>query len=231
MSEQLFQEVSDPSVRVGSRKWYTVPLSITVHALMLGLLVVVPLMATNALPTPQSVLAFVSAPVPPPPPPPPPVPKDIHLPTEAPSNPALAPTNPPEGFHPEPPPQLPHIVNIQPDRFADGPGVILTPPPPVPTPPVEIPRVGGKIKTPVKLKDVMPIYPAVARAAKISGLVIIEATINQKGEVEDAKVLRSVPMLDAAALEAVKGWKYAPSTLNGDPTAVLMTVTVNFALN
>ena len=61
-------------------------------------------------------------------------------------------------------------------------------------------------------------------------MVIIEATIGKDGSVKDAKVLRPVPLLDQAALDAVKQWKYTPTLLNGVPVEVVMTVTVNFTL-
>jgi len=91
-------------------------------------------------------------------------------------------------------------------------------------------RVGGKIKPPIKTKDVTPVYPAAAKSAKVAGAVIIEATIGADGKVINAKVLRSVPMLDQAALDAVKQWEYSPTRLNGKPVPVKMTVTVNFKL-
>jgi protein TonB len=90
-------------------------------------------------------------------------------------------------------------------------------------------RVGGQIKPPVKVKDVPPVYPAVAKSARVAGVVTIEATIGPDGKVADAKVVRSVPLLDQAALDAVKQWEYTPPLLNGVPVAVLMTITVNFA--
>ncbi len=89
-------------------------------------------------------------------------------------------------------------------------------------------RVGGNVKPPVKIKDVQPVYPAIAKNAKIGGVVVIEATIGADGKVADTKVLRSVPLLDQAALDAVKQWEYQPSTQNGKPVPVVMTVTVNF---
>jgi len=92
-------------------------------------------------------------------------------------------------------------------------------------------RVGGKIKQPAKTKDVKPEYPAAAQSAKVQGAVIIEATIGADGKVIDAKVLRSVRMLDQAALDAVKQWEYSPTLLNGKPVPVKMTVTVNFKLD
>ena len=89
-------------------------------------------------------------------------------------------------------------------------------------------RVGGDIAEPRKIADVKPVYPAEAQAAKVSGIVIIEAVIDTTGGVRDAKVLRSVPLLDQAALDAVKQWRFTPTLLNGTPVEVVMTVTVNF---
>ena len=89
-------------------------------------------------------------------------------------------------------------------------------------------RVGGKIKPPIKMNDVKPVYPAIAQTAGVTGAVIIEATIGLDGKVIDAKVLRSVPLLDQAALDAVRQWEYAPTLLNGVPVPVVMTVTINF---
>jgi TonB family protein len=89
-------------------------------------------------------------------------------------------------------------------------------------------RVGGKIKAPTKIKDVKPVYPAIAQSARVAGVVTIEATIGFDGKVVDAKVVRSSPLLDQAALDAVRQWEYTPTLLNGVPVSVLVTVTVNF---
>ena len=91
-------------------------------------------------------------------------------------------------------------------------------------------RVGGQIKAPTQIKKVQPVYPAEAQAAKVQGIVIMEATIGVDGRVTDAKVLRSVPLLDQAAVDAVRQWEYTPTLLNGAPVAVIMTVTVTFNL-
>ena len=78
--------------------------------------------------------------------------------------------------------------------------------------------------------DVKPSYPQIAQSARVSGVVIIEATIGPNGKVQNARVLRSIPLLDQAALDAVKQWEYTPTLLNGVPVPVIMTVTVNFTL-
>jgi protein TonB len=89
-------------------------------------------------------------------------------------------------------------------------------------------RIGGQIKAPTKIKDVQPVYPAIAQSARVAGTVTIEATIGPDGKVIDAKVVRSIPMLDQAALDAVRQWEYTPTLLNGVPVPVLITVTINF---
>jgi protein TonB len=110
-------------------------------------------------------------------------------------------------------------------------GLEAAPPPPPPPPPPPAPvRVGGAIRQPTKIKEARPVYPAIAQSARVQGVVIIEATIGPDGRVQDAKVLRSIPLLDAAAIDAVKQWVYTPTTLNGVPVPVIMTVTVNFTL-
>lgn len=89
-------------------------------------------------------------------------------------------------------------------------------------------RVGGRIRAPNKVKDVKPVYPAIARSAGVAGVVTIEATIGPDGKVIDTKVVRSIPLLDQAALEAVRQWEYTPTLLNGVPVPVLVTITINF---
>jgi TonB family protein len=89
-------------------------------------------------------------------------------------------------------------------------------------------RIGGSIKAPRKVHDVRPAYPAEAAAAGIQGLVIIEAVIGKDGSVTDARIVRTAPLLDEAALDAVRQWVFTPTLLNGVPVEVVMTVTVNF---
>jgi protein TonB len=89
-------------------------------------------------------------------------------------------------------------------------------------------KVGGRISQPVKIKDVAPVYPAIARSTRVAGAVTIEATIGTDGKVVDAQVVRSVPLLDQAALDAVQQWEYTPTLLNGKPVPITITVTINF---
>ena len=91
-------------------------------------------------------------------------------------------------------------------------------------------RVGGNIRVPSKTKHANPKYPDDALAARIEGVVICEIIIDPSGRVSDVKVLRSIPLLDAAAVEAVRQWEFEPTYLNGMAVPVIMTVTVNFRL-
>jgi protein TonB len=101
-------------------------------------------------------------------------------------------------------------------------------PPQTPGGPV---RVGGDIQEPKKIRDVKPVYPPDALAAGLEGVVIMEAIIGTDGTVADVSVVRSVPGLDQAAVDALQQWKFTPTRLNGEPVEVLMTVTVNFTLH
>jgi protein TonB len=103
------------------------------------------------------------------------------------------------------------------------------PPPPPPTPRAPV-RPGGDLRTPTRIRNVQPVYPAIAQSARVEGVVILEAVIGTDGKVRDVRVLRSIPLLDQAALDAVRQWEYTPSRLNGIPVPVLMTVTVTFTL-
>jgi TonB family protein len=91
-------------------------------------------------------------------------------------------------------------------------------------------RVGGQIRPPTKTRHVAPVYPLEAKEAKVTGVVILEARIEADGRVINARVLRSIPPLDQAALDAVKQWEFTPTLMNGVPTPVMMTVTMQFSL-
>jgi len=106
-------------------------------------------------------------------------------------------------------------------------GLDGAPPPPPPPPPAPV-RIGGAVKQPQKIKDAKPVYPAIAQSARVQGVVIVETTVGPDGRVKEAKVLRSIPLLDQAALDAVKQWEFTPTLLNGVAVPVIMTVTVNF---
>jgi protein TonB len=232
MPRDLFGDVTRPSISVGNRKWYTVPVSLLSHAIILVMIVIVPILAAPMMPgviDNNTLYRFID--IVPPTPPPVPKPRTQELkPVEPAGPPVEAPTGiskEPETIREEP------VDDIGVIRGGDDVAKVLVPPPPVvikndPPPPV---RVGGTVRTPIKTYNVDPAYPAIARQAGIQGIVIIEATISEDGHVINARVLRSVPLLDKEALEAVRQWQYTPTYLNGVPVPVIMTVTVNFTLS
>jgi len=224
--------------RKKGRRLSMLPVSIAAHAIAGMAVLIVPL-AADVEPPPVARLLpdYMSAmPVPPPPPPSPivrtsPAPSSTAAPTAAPERIAEeVPTSPPAIG-------VPPVAGGLPDGgVVPGTGTsVVAPPPPPPPPPPDPPvrqiyHAGGDIKPPRKIVDVAPVYPEIARSAGVGGLVILEATINEEGIVEQVRVLRSTPLLEAAAIAAVKRWRYTPTLLNGKPVAVLMTVTVNFQL-
>jgi TonB family protein len=92
-------------------------------------------------------------------------------------------------------------------------------------------RIGGGLMPPKKIKDAAPVYPPIAQEARVQGVVILEARVDENGNVSDVRVLRSIPLLDQAAIDSVKQWQYTPTTMNGVPVPVIMTMTVNFSLS
>ena len=103
--------------------------------------------------------------------------------------------------------------------------------PAVPPATAQVAQIGDEITEPVKIKHVVPEYPAEARQKRISGVVILEALIDATGRVATVRVIQFVdPLLDNAAIEAVRQWEYTPGRVNGQPVPVIMTVTVNFVL-
>lgn len=104
---------------------------------------------------------------------------------------------------------------------------IEKPPAPAHQPPR---RMAPGIREPKKIVNVTPEYPRLAQAAHIQGTVILEITVGERGSVDAVTVLRSVPTLDQAAIDAVRRWKYEPGALNGTAIPVIITVTVNFSL-
>lgn len=227
----MFQDVVSSRTESHS-KWYTVPLSCVVHTTVLAVLIAIPLIATDTpLPTPRALLQYMTPFMPV-------VPQAPAMRRAAPSRATQASSGAPV--------IAPDVIGVesglifQPDDvettgiesivggFEPARAVVDVPPPAVtPSGPVV---VGGNIKPPARTKYVMPEYPAIARASRVQGVVILEAIIGADGKVDDARVLRSNPMLDQAALTAVRAWEYTPTLLNGRPTPVIMTVTVQFTL-
>jgi protein TonB len=215
---------------------YTIVVSIGAHLAALVILVAVPLVAMDAIPIARRIPDFIkvtAAELPEVPPPPrggnPPAARDVVLPS--------IPTQAPNRIEPEVVSSAPPGVTLfdgaggVPDGVG-GPGLLNILPPPAPPARRESApmRVGGDIRPPTKIKHVSPVYPALAQSVKREGTVILEAVISEKGEVSQLRVLRSIDLLDSAAMDAVRQWRFTPTLLNGQPVPVVMTVTVTFRL-
>ena len=230
-----------------------VPLAISwaVHTLGIGAVVVLPLLfATDHWPmVPKEVLTYVTAAATPPPPPP-----AERTPAPAVKRPSPRPPPTPRPAPVVVPRELPPSIEVADDDesasdfdslngIAGGVeggvlggvlgGIIggitqeIAPPPPPPAPRAAV-RTGGLIQAPALVKRVAPVYPSLAARAKVEGVVILEATVGRDGRVEDVEVLRSVPLLDRAAIDAVRQWVYNPLLLNGQAERFILTVTVSF---
>jgi protein TonB len=233
MPRDLFGEVDRPSMRVGTRSRYTVPLSLAAHAVAVAGILAAAVLGPAILPSPATGELILIANMRIPEPPPPRI-VSTKVTAVAPVNPDAAPVVAPDHIAPElPTPPDAAAVATGPINIVgttDFSAVVGEPPAPPPPAPVAPQRVGGKIRPPSKTVDVPPIYPPMAIAARVEGTVIIEAVIDTEGRVQSARVLRSFALLDAAALTAVGQWSYTPSLLNGVPVPVIMTVTVAFKL-
>jgi protein TonB len=233
----------DPAVR--KRRGMAMPASMALHAAAVAAIAIVPLLLADALPEPGGdIRAFFVEPIaaPPPPPPPPPAARASTAARVAPKAPAavpagfVAPVEVPTEIKPEEGFDLGGIEGGVAGGVEGGVpggvvgGVVGGLPDAPPPPPVKPVRVGGDVREPRKVLDVAPVYPDLAMKAHVEGIVIIEATIDPRGRVVNATVLKGVPVLDEAALEAVRQWVYTPTLLNGVPTPVIMTVTVRFRL-
>ena len=230
-----------------SRKSTLLTVSIATHTLVILLVAAVQVGQVGRWPTPRQVLAFYDQPRLA-------RPTDIALPPvrrhpddasshsesvrkEAPSIPSPpAPLTEPSGIAPDTSPDGLTTSGSGGLGIEDGPrgipddvGIKVAPPT---RPPAQTPiRPHSGIRAPAKIVHVAPLYPPLARATKVQGIVIIEATIDVHGNVESARVLRSEALLDQAALDAVRQWKFSPTLLNGVAVPIVMTVTVNFRLD
>jgi protein TonB len=212
--------------------------SIVVHAVVITAALIAQVVADGALPTPHRPTIFDNSPF---------MPVEIQMPKPRVAPPVrksdgptvsanAAPLVAPTGLTPETgregelsSPPVDSVIGIVggPPSELPGVGIAIVPPPPEPARPV---RVGSGVRVPVKVVDVAPMYPTIARTAHVQGVVILEALLDAQGRVESARVLRSVPLLDEAALDAVRQWRYTPTLVNGQAVPVMMTVTVNFTL-
>jgi protein TonB len=210
---------------------------------LIGILILIPLIYTDALPKTQ-LMTFLVAPPPPPPPPPPPAaaPKVVKIQSEVINGQLRTPTKIPQKIQmikeEETPPDLGGVSGGVPGGVPGGSaggvmGSILSSTN-VAVPKVATPqrvRVSSGVSTGLLIKKVQPNYPPLAKQARIQGSVVLQAEISKDGTIQNLQLISGHPMLAPAAIEAVKQWRYKPYLLNGEPVAVDTQVVVNFSLS
>jgi protein TonB len=214
-------------------------LSGVVQALILAVLILIPLIYTEALPKAMLSTLLIAPPPPPPPPPPPAVVKTIVKPVARliTSGKLMQPRAIPKEVAVFKEAELPPDV-ITPGGATGGvfggiPGqgmvAAVAPPPPKPAAPTRV-KQGGNVTAASILNQTRPVYPALARQARIQGNVVLHAIIDKDGKVAQLEVISGHPLLVQSALDAVKQWRYKPTLLNGDPVEVDTTITVTFTM-
>ncbi len=234
--------------RLRTKRGATTLFSFLLQVLLIGLLILIPLLYTEALPK-QQLMTFLVAPPPPPPPPPPPAAAPVkvvkQVQTDIVNGQLRTPTKIPEKVQmikeeEAPPPVMATggVVGGVPGGVPGGQmgGVIggIISSTPVAVPKVATPqrvRVSQGVSQGLLVRKVQPNYPPLARQARIQGSVLLQAEISKDGSIENLRLISGHPMLAPAAIEAVKQWKYKPYFLNGEPVEVETQITVNFTLS
>jgi protein TonB len=232
--------------KLKTKRLSTTILSFLLQVGLVGILILIPLIYTDALPKTQ-LMTFLVAPPPPPPPPPPPAAapvKVVKIQSEVINGQLRTPTKIPEKV------QMIKEEEAPPDLGAGGvpggvPGGIpggstggviggILSSTPVAVPKVATPqrvRVSTGVATGLLIRKITPNYPQLAKQARIQGVVILQAEISKDGTIQNLQLISGHPMLAPAAIEAVKQWRYKPYLLNGEPVAVETQVQVNFSLS
>jgi protein TonB len=238
-----------------TKKSWTVTLAFTLEIVAICIAILIPLIYTEALPKTQ-LTAFLTAPPPPPPPPPPPAAAPVKIIKVAPrqfdAGRLLAPKQIPKDIamikeeELPPPSASAGVVGGVPGGVPGGSaggviggiiGSVPTAAPPPPPPKVEKPatpqriRVGGNVQAANLIRKVTPVYPPLAKQARVQGTVRFTAIISKDGTIQQLQLVSGHPLLVQAAQDAVKQWLYKPTLLNGEPVEVVTQIDVNFTLS
>ena len=244
-----------------TKKTWTVMVAFVAQMVLLTVAVILPMIYFDVLPKTTLQTMLIAPPPPPPPPPPPAAPAPVKIvkviPRQFDAGKLMAPKNVPKEIaqikEEELPPATSGAVGVVggvPGGVAGGtPGGVLggiigsvptaapppPPPPPVkkegPPPPPKRITIGGNVQQAKLVRQPKPVYPPLAKQARISGIVHLAAVISANGTIQDLKVISGHPLLIPAALEAVKQWVYQPTLLNGEPVEVQTQIDVNFTLS
>ena len=229
--------------RFKTKRLSTTVMSFTLQVMLIGILILIPLIYTDALPKTQ-LMTFLVAPPPPPPPPAAATVKVVKMQSEVINGQLRTPTKIPDKVQmikeEEAPPDLGGggvpggVPGGIPGGSAGGVigGIISSTH--VNIPKVATPqrvRVSSGVSTGLLIKKVTPNYPQLAKQARIQGTVVLQAEISKEGTIQNLQLISGHPMLAPAAIEAVRQWRYKPYLLNGEPVAVETQVVVNFSLS
>jgi periplasmic protein TonB len=230
----------ESSGRIKTKRGWTSMIGFLIQAFVIGVLILIPLIYTEALPTQQLVTFLVAPPPPPPPPPPAQMIKVTKIETELDQGQLRAPTKIPEKVKIIKEEEAPQSAGVLGGVAGGVPGGALSG------------VIGGiigstanipKVATPQRIRvsqgvvqgnlerEVKPTYPPLAKTARIQGAVVLSAIISKQGTIENLRVVSGHPMLVQSALDAVKQWRYKPYILNGEPVEVETNITVNFNLS
>jgi protein TonB len=232
--------------KLKTKRGLTTFLSFGLQIALVGVLVLIPLLFTEALPKTQ-LMTFLVAPPPPPPPPPPPAATPIKvvkiIQTDIVNGQLRTPTKIPEKVQmikeeeaPPPVSTMAGVVGGVPGAAGGQMGGVIggiINSTPIAVPKVATPqrvRVSQGVTQGLLLRKIQPAYPPLARQARIQGSVLLQAEISKDGSIQNLRLISGHPMLAPAAIEAVKQWKYKPYILNGEPVEVETQITVNFTL-
>jgi protein TonB len=236
--------VSSPHPAKTNKPW-TVVVSMIAQSVFLGILILIPLIYTEALPKTMMATLLVAPPPPPPPPPPPAATPIVHV------KPQVHLMDAGKLVQPKVIPKEVKIIKEDAPDVSQGmtggvPGGVAggsmggviggviggmggAPPPPKPA--QQRIRQGGSVQAALLVNKVQPVYPPLARQTRIAGTVRLHAIISKSGSVESLEVISGHPLLVRAAMDAVQQWKYKPTLLNGEPVEVDTTIDVIFSLN
>jgi periplasmic protein TonB len=236
--------ISSPNPKKTNKAW-TVVVSMIAQSIFLAILILIPLIYTEALPKTMMATLLVAPPPPPPPPPPPVQTQVVHI------KPQVHLMDAGKLMQPK---TIPHDIKIikedapdvsagmqggVPGGVAGGSmggvigGVIggMGGAPPPPKPVQNRIRQGGSVQAALLVNKVQPVYPPLARQTRISGTVRLHAIISKSGSIQSLEVISGHPLLVRAAMDAVQQWRYKPTLLNGEPVEVDTTIDVIFSLN
>src|SRR6202158_203492 len=234
--------VSSPNPTKTNKPW-TVVVSMLFQVVFLGILILIPLIYTEALPKTMMSMMLVAPPPPPPPPPPPAAAQIVHVKPQVhlmDAGKLVQPKMIPKDIKiikEEAEPDMGGAMGGVPGGVAGGSmggvmgGIIGGGAPPPPKPPASRIREGGSLQAALLVNKVQPVYPPLARQTRISGTVRLHALISKSGSIQSLEVISGHPLLVHAAMDAVQQWRYKPTLLNGEPVEVDTTIDVIFSLN